>query len=744
MVRIDRAGGHVLGRGRLRIARACLLAFGFLLATLSPAPASAQDKGLPVELAVMETPVGTTLGAILSGRAQPGFTPLLTPGFPFAARDGTALWVRIRVDLPPGDSARWRLVVPRVPLDRLRLRVSPSGQVVAEDSFFLAATDATPWPANFELALPSGLAGRTELYLEIEGKVSGGLHLRLMDTTQAALEAGAAQRLFRYTYLLFLLVAALSLVRHYEDPHSGGLAVGAAAMSSWLACLGINGHLYSLPEVARLATLGATVPLALFLLGAGPLVLATRYYSGLSKSAPGLVPWMRGLGWLLIGAAVYSLLFLPSVQAHYLQWAAWGGYVLALLACLLMLLLDSRSYRWGPVLALLAVTGAALMRVLADRQLAPASLFNLYGAQLMLAVAMALYLGLPWIRARLKRWAMRKRAEPPEPSAEEKIALARKRLEESLQAGLKNAADGDLKWIAFRRLLDGLKPVLSQTSAAVVAMHFQGEDLLQTEPPSAEPHYRELLAQRSTLLKNLSRLRAPQQIGIDFDGPGPLEQVQLALIPLPIPRPGWGALLVERPADVSYSENELALCAEFAAMAIMAGDEASSTVNAQRTADTDPTTKVLRTEPLRQLLGTAMDAARLKQQPISLLYVVLDQLPALREAGGEVGAATGLRPVADLLQEEIAYGDQVGRSGPDGFLVIAHGRRLLEARDYADRLRTAVTRLVVDPRIAATGFSISVGVAQAGPDERDPAGLVERAGRAAQIANKNGGNQIFS
>jgi diguanylate cyclase (GGDEF)-like protein len=728
----------------LRIARACLFAFGFLAAMLSPAPAAAAAVGLPVELAVMETPVGTTLGAILSGRAQPGFTPVLTPGFPFSARDGTTIWVRVRVELPPGDSARWRLVLPRVPLDRLRLRVPPIGQAVAEESFFQAGPDDSPWPANFELPLPPGLSGKTELYLEIEGKVSGGLHLRVMDSTQAALEASSARSLFRYTYLLFLLVAALSLVRHYEDPRSGALAVGAAALTAWLACLGINGHLYSLPEIARLASLGATAPLALFLLGAGPLVLATRHYSGLAKSAPGLVPWMRGLGWLLVAAAVYSLLFLPSVQAHQLQWAAWGGYVLALLACLLMLLLDSRSYRWGPVLALLAVAGAVAMRVLADRQLAAPSLFNLYGAQFLLAVAMALYLGLPWIRARLQRWAMRKRAEPPEPSAAEKITMARTRLEEGLQAGLKNAADGDLKWIAFRRLLDGLKPVLNQSSAAVVAMHFHGEDLLQAEPPTAEPRYRELLAQRSTLLKNLSRLRAPQQIGIDFDGPGPLDQVQLAVIPLPIPRPGWGALLVERQADVTYSDAELALCAEFAAMAIMAGDEASSTVSAQRAADNDPATGVLRVEALRQYLGTALDAARLKQQSLSLLCVVLDQLPALREAGGEVGAVTGLRPVADLLREEIAYGDQVGRSGPDGFLVVAQGRRLLEAREYADRLRAAVTRLAVDPRIAATGLSVSVGVAHAGPEERDAAALIERAARAAQIAAKNGGNQIFS
>ncbi|MBW8368511.1 MAG: GGDEF domain-containing protein, partial [Arenimonas sp.] len=391
------------------------------------------------------------------------------------------------------------------------------------------------------------------------------------------------------------------------------------------------------------------------------------------------------------------------------------------------------------------VTAAAvLVRQLAHAQVLPATLISLYGWQLALAVTIALFLMLPWVRARMQRWSQRRRAHVPEPSAEEKIAVARERLVQSLQAGLANAADGDLKWIAFRRLLDGLKPVLAQTSAAVVAMHYDGEDLLQVEPLEAEGRYRELLAQRATLLKNLSRLRAPQQVGIDFDGPeGPLDQVQLAVIPLPIPKPGWGALLVERRADVTYTDAELALCAEFAAVAIMAGGEAAGTVSARRSADADPATGLLRTEPLLRNLAKLMDTARQTQQPLSLLYFTVDQLPKLLETGGEASANAGLRPVADLLRDEVDYGDILGRSGPEGFLLVAPGKALLKARDYAEKLRAAVSRLVVDPRVSV-GLTVSVGIAQAGPDERDAAALVERTARIAQIASKNGGNQIFS
>lgn len=731
------------GRTRLHISRARwfgLLALALLGLAALPVHAAPPPS---FELAVMDAPVGTSLDDILSGRAQPGFTPVLTPGFEFDARDGRVLWVRIRTDLPPAPDGGWRLSIGRVPLDRVRLLVQPPGELLGEASFFATRGQGTPWPAKFHLPIPSRLSGPTTFYLQIEGRVRGGLHLGLQDASSARSEEASARRFFRFVYGLLLAVAALSLIRHVEDPRSGALAVGGAALASWLACLGINGHVYSLPEVALLSGLGAVVPQALLLLGAGPLVLATVYYSGLSKSAPALVPWLRGLGWALVAAAGYGLV-VSSTPPHALQLMAWAGYALAGLACLLMLLLDARGYRWAAILALLATAGAVLLRQLAHAQVVPASLFNLHGWQLLLAITVALFLLLPWARARLQRWQQHKRAQVPEPTAEQKIALARERLVQSLQAGLANAADGDLKWIAFRRLLDGLKPVLSQTSAAVVAMHYHGEDLLQVEPREAEDRYRELLSQRATLLKNLSRLRAPQQVGMDFDGPdGPLEQVQLAVIPLPIPKPGWGALLVERRADVTYTDAELALCAEFAAVAIVAGDEAATTVSARRSADTDLATGVLREEPLLRQLSRLIDVARQKQQPLGVLCISIDQLPVLREAGGEVGATAGLRPVADLLREESDYGDLLGRSGPYGFVLVASGKALLAARNYAEKLCTAVSRLAVDPRVSA-GLTVSIGVVQAGPDERDAAALVERAGRLAQIASKNGGNQIFS
>ncbi len=728
--------------------RTAMIVFTVLvLCGLAAAPARAADgesaRLSSFELAMMETPRGTPLDDILSGRAQPGFTPLLSPGTAFNARPDRAIWLRLRVALPPGPSEQWRVDLVRVPLDRIRLRM-PDGRTVAQESFYGTKGSTQPWPSNFELPLPAGLSGDVTLYLELEGNTRGGLHVRVMNASASDAGEAAARTYFRVVYAVLLLVVVVSLGRRLLEPQSGPLGMGAAAFCTWLACLGINGHLYSLPEVSRLSGIGATAPLALFMLGAGPLLLATTRYAGLGKSAPAILPWIRGIGWLLAVAALAALFFLPGTEGPRMQPVAVGAWVVAVVLSLSVLLMDSRNTRWAPFASLLMMLMLAVMRFLADRQVLPATLFNLYGWQLMLALTMALYVSLPWMRSAMQRWAIRRRKEPPEPGAEEKIAMAREKLVATLQAGLRHAADGDMKWIAFRRLLDGLKPVLPQTSAAVVAMDFHGEDVLQVEPPGAEARYRELLAQRSTLLRNLSRLRAPQQVGIDFDGPdGPLQQVQMALIPLPVPKPGWGALLVERPANVTYSDAEMALCAEFAAVAMLAGEEAASVVSAQRTAETDELTGTLRLEALRAGLARILDAARLAQRPVSLLCIIVDQLPSLREAAAEGGAALALEPIGALLREELDYGDLVGRSGPDGFLVVADGKRLLEAREYAERLRAAVQRMPVDERIAP-GYTVSIGVAPAIPGERDGAALIERATRAAQIASKNGADQIFS
>jgi GGDEF domain-containing protein len=282
----------------------------------------------------------------------------------------------------------------------------------------------------------------------------------------------------------------------------------------------------------------------------------------------------------------------------------------------------------------------------------------------------------------------------------------------------------------------GLKPVLPQTAAAVIAMNYHNEDLLLVEPKPAEERFRMLLSQRASLLKNLSRSLAPQQIEIDFDGPeGPLDHVMLAVIPLPIERPGWGARVIERDKEAVYSEAELDLCAEFAALATTAADEAAEVMQQRHATEIEPESGAYRDEMAEQVLQRALDIAIQKRKPLSVLRVSIDAFDQLPPE-----SAPGLaRSVADTIREEIDYGETIVRRAPDEFLVLLSGRSAGETRGLSERIVSEMRR---HPLPGAGGpLTVSVGAAQMLPGERGAELVLERSARALAKARSYGGNQ---
>ena len=137
---------------------------------------------------------------------------------------------------------------------------------------------------------------------------------------------------------------------------------------------------------------------------------------------------------------------------------------------------------------------------------------------------------------------------------------------------------------------------------------------------SANDRYVALISQRSNLLKNLSRMTAPQQISIDFDGPdGPLQAVSLAVIPLPIDKPGWGALIIEREADRIYTELEMDCGAEFAALATTAGDEAGEAMLDRHKREMDSETGCIIGKNSEVVIKKLIDVSILQNRPLSFI-----------------------------------------------------------------------------------------------------------------------------
>ena len=710
---------------------AIALALALPICVLAGAPQEASDT---LRLAIIETESGTPLEDIVSGRARLGFNPLAERGLTFIGKPGRSMWLRLRMDLPTDGSARF-LSLPRQAIDHLRLyQAGPPNMVIAETGIGQAANHAR-WPDSFVLPMPAEASGATTLYLEVQGQGYLNLQPRLLSEAQVEEQAATSSRIYGFLYGSLFVVGLLAMIRRWTTGERTSRVAAAA-----FACLGAsivgNYHLQLTLGDTSLASI-PTLLTALWVLACAPLLWATRYYAGHEKNLPAMAVALDRLGFAFLAIGM-AFLFVPPQFIAQLQEASLGLLALTALICGSSLFFDPRQWRWSPILVWLAFVSALLAIPLSMLQLIPASITVRRGFQLLLALQLAVYLLLPWIRRALQQRAKLKRNVVVEKSAEEKIAHAREWVISSLQASIESAADGDMEWIAYRRLMGGLKPVLAQTAAAVIAMNYHNEDLLLVEPKSAEARFQMLLAQRGSLLKHLSRSMAPQQIGIDFNGPeGPLQQVLLAVIPLPIERPGWGVLVIERSAQVTYSEEELDLCTEFAALATTAGDEAAMVMQLRQANEIDAESGVYKREMIDQLLRRAHELAVQKRKPLSVLQISPDGFDALSPEA----TASPVRRLADLIRDEIDYGETIGRFAADEFLVLLSGRSLGDALTLGERICAAVRKQALPTTQGAT-LLVSLGVSQMQPGERTPQLMLERAAKALAKARQYGGNQV--
>lgn len=706
---------------------------GLLVLALLALPAHAKGVGRDAQLAVLEAPEGTLLEDILSGEARVGFTPLLTPGATVRLHKNKATWVRLRVDLPERMAGEWVLRLERTPLPQVRVfALEAPREVLAEFGFFQPMARVADAVGGFRVPVPAGAAGELEWYLEIRGDLRVGVMPQFLPGDQAAIADASNARWLNASVAGVALVFVLALVRFAPRPSSGAGSVAFAAAGVVLALLAWSGAVYALPLGGDLAGFGAMGLWALLLLPCGPLLLATASYSGLPFSVPRFVPYVRGAGVALPGLALLVLLLREDL-ASALQLVVWAAWLLTGVLSVLLLLMDSRTYRWAPIVLWLVLLVLLWLRASAELQWLAWHGFVMHGYQAVLLLLLASMLALPWARSALQQRAMHKRKVVVEPSQEENIAKAREQLMASLQVGLGNAAEGDVQWIAFRRLLVGLKPVLPQLSSAVVAMNYHGEDLLQVEPMEAESRYRTLLEQRSSLLRGLSRSRGAQQVALDFDGDdGPLPPVQAAVIPLPVDKPGWGVLLVERPMGVSYGEDELELCTEFAALATTASEEAAVAVRAKRDAEIDPDTGVYRAELIEKMLADQIKDAHANSRPVTVMRVEIDGLEAWREHD-ETAANDAMRRIGAVLRDELEFGESLGRLNAHTFLMVLHGRNANVCRPVADRLMTAVLTLGLPGDL-----QVCIGISELRRGELTGTALIDRAGHAVIAARRSG------
>ncbi|MBM3267130.1 MAG: diguanylate cyclase [Candidatus Sericytochromatia bacterium] len=143
----------------------------------------------------------------------------------------------------------------------------------------------------------------------------------------------------------------------------------------------------------------------------------------------------------------------------------------------------------------------------------------------------------------------------------------------------------------------------------------------------------------------------------------------------------------------------------------------------------------------RRLIEEAGRSARIGS-PLSVLLSDIDHFKRFNDTYGHSTGDDVLRLVAQTIRRNIREDDMAARFGGEEMLVLMPDTPLEGALVLAERLREAVaSAALVGPNGDPLSVTISIGVAQMGPDE-SPHDVVEHADQAMYVSKKGGRNRV--
>lgn len=735
--------GEPAFQGRLAHAPCAVWLAALLLLAPFAAARAAAESGLELSLASVEGEVAPE--AMLAGQ----FAPIRAEQVLLAGNRSLHHWLMIRAAAAPlgqDGSSHLYLRIDQEPLNTLTVHQpgSEGWQSQTHDVYFpTAGQNMSATGLNFRLAHPGSDA--VVLLLEVQTDIDVTLRPRLLD------EAGF-NRLERRTtvvlsavysgLLLLVLNAMVMYLALRERSYLRYLGFVALVLALLLA---LNGQLYFIPGLGRWSWWGALGVLALgHALAASALVVA-RDFASLGKCAPRVDRLLRLAKWPFLVMALVCALNLRDYAPLLQMLSTW----LWAIACLLIVFAAIVALRYrrplaGPLLLVWLLVGVTTVaRSLVVFGLAPQGPLLIHGFQIALAfAAFLLSLALADRVIEFRRQRDRTHRDKEQMGASLQFEQARRQFIDGLQSSLRGAPPGDLEWVAFRRLLETIRSLVHQSGSAVVVFGYHDHDLLLAEPMPAKEDYSTLLKERGGAIKGLCRGHSPVQLHLPASAPGPGGDSVFAVVPMPVAKPGWGAVLVERPSWESFEQFELELIVDLVRIACATADEAAALVALNRQAELDPLTGALNRRAMDARLDSEMEWAHAEKEPLSVLFLDLDNFKLVNDRFGHAVGDDCLRLLADIVRRETGVNHVFGRYGGEEFVVALPGQPPDLARTIGERIRIALTQERIDADGTPVRLTVSIGIAARLTDERQPRSIMERADKALYAAKTGGRNQV--
>lgn len=161
-----------------------------------------------------------------------------------------------------------------------------------------------------------------------------------------------------------------------------------------------------------------------------------------------------------------------------------------------------------------------------------------------------------------------------------------------------------------------------------------------------------------------------------------------------------------------------------------------------RMAMTDELTGLPNRRRVLHAAETAISRARADGMPLTVLTFDVDFFKRINDTYGHEAGDESLRAIAHACAAGLREPDVLGRTGGEEFLVVLPGTPLGGGLLVAERLRDAVASLRLSGVAHEVRPSISIGVAELTPRDRDLRDLVSRADQALYEAKAKGRNRV--
>ena len=166
--------------------------------------------------------------------------------------------------------------------------------------------------------------------------------------------------------------------------------------------------------------------------------------------------------------------------------------------------------------------------------------------------------------------------------------------------------------------------------------------------------------------------------------------------------------------------------------------------NWKRMASVDALTGVANLRGVQHFANASLRRAHAQNEPLTVLAIDIDEFKRINDAHGHPAGDRVLREVARACADALRDGDLLGRIGGEEFLAVLPSTLIDHAVDVAERLRRRVETLDIADLPGNVHATISIGVAEMLPHERDVSTLVERADAALYRAKALGRNRVVS